>query len=61
VARQADYYAAAALPPGLVASLSLAGVEVVDAHLVPPPGGRRGYYLRPEDSDALRALDAAST
>lgn len=43
-----------------MASLSLAGVEVVDAHLVPPEGGRRGYYLRPEDSETLRALDAQS-
>lgn len=56
-ARDAGYYTGAPLPPDLVASLSLAGVDLVDAHVVAPSGGRRGYYLPEESSRALRALD----
>jgi len=56
-AREAGYYAGAPLPPALVATFSRAGVDLVDAHRVAPAGGGpRGYYLSPEDVEALRWL-----
>ena len=58
-AREAGYYAGSPLPPALVATFSRAGVDLVDAHRVAPEGGGpRGYYLSPDDVEALRRLGA---